>query len=45
MFIEPTSTRVPSGFSGYIKLWLDTNIVFKKVAFQQLVVYIDPRIK
>ena len=28
MFIEPTITRVPSGFSGYI--WLDTKIVFKK---------------
>ena len=29
MFIEPTITRVPSGFSGYI--WLDTKIVFKKI--------------
>ena len=28
MFIEPTITRVPLGFSGYI--WLDTRIVFKK---------------
>ena len=28
MFIEPTITRVPSGFSGYI--WLDTKIVFEK---------------
>ena len=28
MFIEPTITRVPSGFSGYI--WLDTKIVLKK---------------
>ena len=28
MFIEPTITWVPSGFSGYI--WLDTEIVFKK---------------
>ena len=28
MFIEPTITWVPSGFSGYI--WLDTKIVFKK---------------
>ena len=28
MFIEPTITRVPSGFSGYI--WLNTKIVFKK---------------
>ena len=27
MFIEPTITWVPSGFSGYI--WLDTNIVLK----------------
>ena len=27
MFIEPTITRVPSGFSGYI--WLDTKIVLK----------------
>ena len=28
MFIEPTITRVRSGFSGYI--WLDTKIVLKK---------------
>ena len=28
MFIEPTITWVPSGFSGYI--WLDTKNVFKK---------------
>ena len=28
MFIEPTITWVPSGFSGYI--WLDTKIVLKK---------------
>ena len=28
MFIEPTITWVPSGFSGYI--WLDTKIVSKK---------------
>ena len=28
MFIEPTITRVPSGFSGYI--WLDTKIVLTK---------------
>ena len=28
MFIEPTITRVPSRFSGYI--WLDTKIVSKK---------------
>ena len=28
MFIEPTITWVPSGFSGYI--WLDTKIVFLK---------------
>ena len=28
MFIDPTITWVPSGFSGYI--WLDTKIVFKK---------------
>ena len=28
MFIEPTITWVPSGFSGYI--WLDTKIVFEK---------------
>ena len=27
MFIEPTITWVPSGFSGYI--WLDTKIVLK----------------
>ena len=29
MYIEPTITWVPSGFSGYI--WLDTKIVFKKL--------------
>ena len=29
MFIEPTITWVPSGFSGYI--WLDTKIVFEKI--------------
>ena len=28
MFIEPTITWVPSGFSGYI--WLDTKIVLNK---------------
>ena len=28
MFIEPTITWVPSGFSGYI--WLDAKIVLKK---------------
>ena len=28
MFIEPTITWVPSGFSGHI--WLDTKIVLKK---------------
>ena len=28
MFIEPTITWVPSGFSGYI--WLDTKTVLKK---------------
>ena len=28
MFIEPTITWVPSGFSGYI--WLNTKNVFKK---------------
>ena len=28
MFIEPTITWVPSGFSGYI--WLDTKIVFEE---------------
>ena len=28
MFIEPTITWVPSGFSGYI--WLDTKIVLKE---------------
>ena len=31
MFIEPTTTWVPSGFSGYI--WLDTKIVFTKIYF------------
>ena len=29
MFIEPTITWVPSGFTGYI--WLDTKIVLKKI--------------
>ena len=29
MVIEPTITRVSSGFSGYI--WLDTKIVLKKI--------------
>ena len=29
MFIKPTITWVPSGFSGYI--WLDTKIVLKKL--------------
>ena len=29
MFIEPTITWVPSGFSVYIK-WLETKIVLKK---------------
>ena len=33
MFIEPTITWVPSGFSGYI--WLDTKIVFKMSDFRQ----------
>ena len=28
MFIEPTITWIPSGFSGYI--WLDTKIVLKR---------------
>ena len=28
LFIEPTITKVPSGFSGYI--WLDTKIVLNK---------------
>ena len=31
MFIEPTITWVPSGFSGYI--WLDTKVVLKKKIF------------
>ena len=29
MFIEPTITWVPSGFSGYI--WFDTKIVLKNI--------------
>ena len=29
MFIEPTITRVSSGFSGYI--WLHTKVVFEKI--------------
>ena len=37
MFIEPTITRVPSGFSGYI--WLDTKIVLKNKARQVLWVH------
>ena len=32
MFIEPTITWVPSGFSGYI--WLDRKIVLKKKVIQ-----------
>ena len=32
MFIEPTITWVPSGFSGYI--WLDTKTVLKKLTMQ-----------
>ena len=32
MFIEPTITWVPSGFSGYI--WLDTKIVLKKKIYR-----------
>ena len=36
MFIEPTITWVPSGFSGYI--WLDTkNCVKKRCAFHMKV--------
>ena len=31
MFIEPTITWVPLGFSGYI--WLDTKIVLKKIHY------------
>ena len=34
MFIEPTITWVPSGFSRYI--WLDTKIVFKKTCILQI---------
>ena len=34
MYIEPTITRVPSGFSGWLNtkshIWLNTKIVFKK---------------
>ena len=29
MFIEPTITQVPSGFSWYI--WLDTKLGFEKI--------------
>ena len=32
MFIEPTITWVPLGFSGYI--WLDTKIVYKNTGFK-----------
>ena len=48
MFIEPTITWVPSGFSGYI--WLDTKIVLKKTKkhwigqtwfIQQMMIRID----
>ena len=35
MFIEPTITWVPSGFSGYI--WLDTKIVLKKKKKKKLI--------
>ena len=34
MFIEPTITWVPSGFSGYI--WLGTRIVLKKRSWNSL---------
>ena len=34
MFIEPTITQVPSGFSGYI--WLDKKIVLIKKLFSNL---------
>ena len=46
MFIEPTITWVPSGFSGYI--WLDTKIVLKifysdsKIPF--MLFFIEPTI-
>ena len=35
MFIEPTITWVPSGFSRYI--WLDTKIVLKKFSFDEII--------
>ena len=35
IYIEPTITWVPSGFSGYI--WLDTKIVLKKFLYIKLI--------
>ena len=40
MFIEPTITWVPSGFSGYI--WLDTKIVLKKKNWNFSELYFEP---
>ena len=37
MFIEPTITWVPPGFSGYI--WLDKKMVFKKCQEIRLLAY------
>ena len=42
MFIEPTITWVPSGFSGYI--WHDTKIVFKKKNTCLFIFYKYPQI-
>ena len=39
MFIEPTITWVPSGFSGYI--WPDTKIVLKKLGKKRKVIMIS----
>ena len=38
MFIEPTITWVPSGFSGYI--WLDTKIVLKAGRYEALQIFL-----
>ena len=42
MFIEPTITWIPSGFSVYI--WLDTKKVLKKNYIIIIIIYRDPRL-
>ena len=36
MFIEPTITQVPWGFSGGIWIWLDTKIVLTNIVFKKI---------